>query len=80
MRGNGVAELHGIISHWPSRLKMVVRIDSCDPEYMYHDFKMVILRGEGFYAIAQGSVPRLTNPSNPSCPELCQLTEWSTVQ
>ena len=71
MSGNDI-ELNGVTYRWPSRPVVVVCIDGGDPEYMDHGFETGIIpnmarfRDEGFYAVAQGSMPSFTCPNNMS--------------
>ena len=71
MSGNDI-ELNGVTYRWPSRPVVVVCIDGGDPEYMDYGFNTGIIpnmtrfKDEGFYAVAQGSMPSFTCPNNMS--------------
>jgi phosphonoacetate hydrolase len=65
-------ELNGISYRWPSRPVVVVCIDGGDPEYLEGGLADGIIpnierfMGEGFYAVARGSMPSFTCPNNMS--------------
>ncbi|MFQ5994907.1 MAG: phosphonoacetate hydrolase [Acidiferrobacterales bacterium] len=64
--------LNGITYQWPSKPVVVVCIDGCDPTYVEEGIKDGIIPNverftkEGFYAIANGTVPSFTCPNNMS--------------
>ncbi len=65
-------EANGIHYRWPARPVVVVCIDGGDPEYLMHGFEagivpnMARFAAEGYYAVAQGSMPSFTCPNNMS--------------
>ena len=65
-------ELNNVRYAWPERPVAVVCIDGGDPAYMDHGFATGIIpnmerfKDEGFYAVAQGSMPSFTCPNNMS--------------
>jgi phosphonoacetate hydrolase len=65
-------EVNGIHYRWPARPVVVVCIDGGDPEYLVHGFEagivpnMARFAAEGYYAVAQGSMPSFTCPNNMS--------------
>jgi phosphonoacetate hydrolase len=65
-------ELNGIEYARPDRPVVVVCIDGGDPEYFEHSFGTGItpnvdrFRKDGFYTVAQGSMPSFTCPNNMS--------------
>ena len=65
-------DLNGVTYRWPSRPVVVVCIDGGDPDYMDHGFRAGTIpnierfKNDGFYAVAQGSMPSFTCPNNMS--------------
>ena len=65
-------KLNGLESVWPKRPVVVVCIDGGDPEYIEAGLKDGIIPNiecfmkNGFYAVAQGSMPSFTCPNNMS--------------
>ena len=65
-------KLNGIEYVWPKRPVVVVCIDGGDPEYIEAGIKDGIIPNiecfmkNGFYAVAQGSMPSFTCPNNMS--------------
>ncbi|SVD62949.1 uncharacterized protein METZ01_LOCUS415803, partial [marine metagenome] len=65
-------ELNGISYSWPRKPLAVVCIDGGDPEYLETGLRDTIIPNiarfmkEGFYQVAQGSMPSFTCPNNMS--------------
>jgi phosphonoacetate hydrolase len=65
-------ELNGVQYRWPDRAVVVVCIDGGDPAYLEQGLKDGILPNierfmrEGFYSVANGTVPSFTCPNNMS--------------
>lgn len=65
-------KLNGVTYRWPDRPVVVVCIDGGDPAYMDHGLSAGIIPNierfmkEGFYALAEGTVPSFTCPNNMS--------------
>ena len=67
-----VAQLNGVNYRWPKRPVVVVCIDGGDPSYFERGLKDGIIPNiakfmkDGFYAVAEGTVPSFTCPNNMS--------------
>ncbi|MDX1486844.1 MAG: alkaline phosphatase family protein, partial [Acidiferrobacterales bacterium] len=68
----GSVTLNGIVYRWPSKPVVVVCIDGGDPAYIEQGIKDGIIPNierfmkDGFYAVADGTVPSFTCPNNMS--------------
>ncbi len=71
MNGEGF-ELNGVTYHWPTKPVVVVCVDGGDPTYIEHALRNRTIptierfMRQGFYAIADGTVPSFTCPNNMS--------------
>jgi phosphonoacetate hydrolase len=71
MSGTGF-ELNGVIYQWPTKPVVVVCIDGGDPAYIAQGLRDGIIPNltqfmrQGFYAVADGTVPSFTCPNNMS--------------
>ena len=69
MNGEGF-ELNGGTYHWPTKPVVVVCVDGGDPTYIEHALRNRTIptierfMRQGFYAIADGTVPSFTCPNN----------------
>lgn len=65
-------DLNGVTYHWPAKPVVVVCIDGGDPAYMEQGIRdhsipnMARFMRQGFYAVADGTVPSFTCPNNMS--------------